>query len=172
MTRESNSRRNSMRLLCQRDDRSRFLWLTAPGLPCKFFSLPAGAKSWETPPFLFLLKCKDAPTRFLSSHVNERINSFSNGKPGETAVVDEFRIDWGTYMSSHNDVIYIRLDVRGAKGQGKKKLYRHLGGVEVADQIAVIEWVDYMLGRRDDVLCKCLTTVFMSELLCQLMFAL
>lgn len=45
-------------------------------------------------------------------------------------------------MSSHNDVIYIRLDVRGAKGQGKKKLYRRLGGVEVADQIAVVEWVD------------------------------
>jgi inactive dipeptidyl peptidase 10 len=64
---------------------------------------------------------------------------FSNGKPGETAVADEFRIDWGTYMSSHNDVIYIRLDVRGSKGQGKKKLYRHLGGVEVADQIAVLE---------------------------------
>lgn len=54
-------------------------------------------------------------------------------------MVDEFRIDWGTYMSSHNDVIYIRLDVRGARGQGKKKLYRHLGGVEVADQIAVLE---------------------------------
>lgn len=47
-------------------------------------------------------------------------------------------------MSSHNDVIYIRLDVRGAKGQGKKKLYRRLGGVEVADQIAALEWVaDY-----------------------------
>lgn len=54
-------------------------------------------------------------------------------------MADEFRIDWGTYMSSHNDVIYIRLDVRGARGQGKKKLYRHLGGVEVADQIAVLE---------------------------------
>lgn len=73
---------------------------------------------------------------------------FSNGKPGETAVVDEFRIDWGTYMSSHNDVIYIRLDVRGARGQGKKKLYRHLGGVEVADQIAVLEWVNYTSSQH------------------------
>ncbi|KAL7031758.1 hypothetical protein ACKWTF_007126 [Chironomus riparius] len=62
-----------------------------------------------------------------------------NGKPGETSVVDEFRIDWGTYMSSHNDIVYIRLDVRGAKGQGKKKLFRHLGGVEVDDQIAAVE---------------------------------
>lgn len=42
-------------------------------------------------------------------------------------------------MSSHNDVIYIRLDVQGAKGQGKKKLYRHLGTVEVADQISALE---------------------------------
>lgn len=41
-------------------------------------------------------------------------------------------------MSSRNDVIYIRLDVRGAKGQGKQALYRHLGGVEVQDQIAVL----------------------------------
>lgn len=63
----------------------------------------------------------------------------SNGKPGEASVVDEFRIDWGTYMSSHNDIVYIRLDVRGAKGQGKKKLFRHLGGVEVDDQIAAVE---------------------------------
>lgn len=39
---------------------------------------------------------------------------------------------------SHNDVVYIRLDVRGAKGQGKKALFRHLGGVEVQDQMAVL----------------------------------
>lgn len=41
-------------------------------------------------------------------------------------------------MSSHNDVVYIRLDVRGARGQGKKALYRHIGGVEVQDQIAAL----------------------------------
>lgn len=63
----------------------------------------------------------------------------SNGRPGEATVVDEFRMDWGTYMSSHNDIVYIRLDVRGAKGQGKKKLFRHLGGVEVDDRIAAVE---------------------------------
>lgn len=44
-------------------------------------------------------------------------------------------------MSSRNDVIYIRLDVRGAKGQSKRALYRHLGGVEVQDQIAVLRYV-------------------------------
>lgn len=38
-------------------------------------------------------------------------------------------------MSSRNDVIYIRLDVRGSKGQSKQALFRHLGGAEVEDQI-------------------------------------
>lgn len=62
----------------------------------------------------------------------------SNGRPGSESVSEKFRIDWGTYMSSRNDVIYIRLDVRGAKGQSKRSLYRHLGGVEVQDQISVL----------------------------------
>lgn len=70
------------------------------------------------------------------------ISPLSNGRPGEATVVEEFRMDWGTYMSSHNDIVYIRLDVRGAKGQGKKKLFRHLGGVEVDDRIAAVEWVE------------------------------
>lgn len=73
-------------------------------------------------------------TRTLFSHLSN-----SNGRPGEATVVEEFRMDWGTYMSSHNDIVYIRLDVRGAKGQGKKKLFRHLGGVEVDDRIAAVE---------------------------------
>lgn len=42
-------------------------------------------------------------------------------------------------MSSHNDVVYVRLDVRGAQGHSTRALYRHLGGVEVQDQIAVIK---------------------------------
>lgn len=63
----------------------------------------------------------------------------SNGRPGSESVSDKFQIDWGTYMSSRNDVIYIRLDVRGAKGQSKQALYRRLGGVEVQDQIAVLK---------------------------------
>ncbi|XP_037033924.1 dipeptidyl peptidase 4 isoform X2 [Bradysia coprophila] len=61
-----------------------------------------------------------------------------NARPGSSSVSEKFRVDWGTYMSSRNDVIYIRLDVRGAKGQSKKALYRHLGGVEVQDQINVL----------------------------------
>lgn len=41
-------------------------------------------------------------------------------------------------MSSRTDVVYVRLDVRGARGMGTRSLYRHLGGVEVQDQIAVL----------------------------------
>lgn len=61
-----------------------------------------------------------------------------NGRPGSEAVTDKFRIDWGTYMSSHNDVVYVRLDVRGARGQGKRDLFRKIGGVEVQDQLTVL----------------------------------
>lgn len=75
----------------------------------------------------------------LFTHTHTRTFPHSNGRPGEATVVEEFRMDWGTYMSSHNDIVYIRLDVRGAKGQGKKKLFRHLGGVEVDDRIAAVE---------------------------------
>jgi hypothetical protein len=53
-------------------------------------------------------------------------------------VSEKFSVDWGTYMSSHNDVVYVKLDVRGARGLGSKSLYRHLGGVEVQDQITVL----------------------------------
>lgn len=55
------------------------------------------------------------------------------------SVLEEFRIDWGTYMSSHNDVVYIRLDVRGAKGQSKQSLYRKIGNAEVDDQVIAIK---------------------------------
>ncbi|XP_011168172.2 inactive dipeptidyl peptidase 10 isoform X2 [Solenopsis invicta] len=64
-----------------------------------------------------------------------------NGRPGSEAVTDKFRIDWGTYMSSANDVVYVRLDVRGASGQGKKDLFRRIGGVEVQDQLTVLKYL-------------------------------
>jgi len=64
-----------------------------------------------------------------------------NGRPGSQAVSEKFSVEWGTYMSSHNDVVYIKLDVRGARGQGSRSLYRHLGGVEVQDQITVLRSV-------------------------------
>lgn len=61
-----------------------------------------------------------------------------NGRPGSNAITEQFKIDWGTYMSSKNDVVYIRLDVRG---QGKQALYRHLGGVEVQDQLEALRYI-------------------------------
>lgn len=73
-----------------------------------------------------------------------------NGRPGSTSVSEQFKIDWGTYMSSHNDVVYIRLDVRGARGQGKKALYRHIGGVEVQDQIAALRYLLETLNFLDE----------------------
>ncbi|TDG39336.1 hypothetical protein AWZ03_014242 [Drosophila navojoa] len=74
-------------------------------------------------------------------HDDTRKSEPHNGRPGSESVSEKFRIDWGTYMSSRNDVIYVRLDVRGAKGQSKKSLYRHLGGVEVQDQISVLRYL-------------------------------
>ncbi|EAT40515.1 AAEL007764-PA [Aedes aegypti] len=73
-----------------------------------------------------------------------------NGRPGSASVSEQFKIDWGTYMSSHNDVVYIRLDVRGARGQGKKALYRHIGGVEVQDQIAALRYLLETLNFLDE----------------------
>lgn len=44
-------------------------------------------------------------------------------------------------MSATRGVIYIKLDVRGSKGQSSSDLYRLLGNVEVKDQIFVIKFV-------------------------------
>ncbi|XP_043062751.1 prolyl endopeptidase FAP-like [Drosophila yakuba] len=76
--------------------------------------------------------------------------SLPNGRPGSESVSEKFKIDWGTYMSSRNDVVYIRLDVRGSKGQSKKTLYRHLGGVEVLDQISVLGYLLDTIGFLDE----------------------
>lgn len=57
------------------------------------------------------------------------------GKPGSKSVTEQFKIDWGIYMSSHCDVVYVKLDVRGARGQSDRSLYHQLGGVEVQDQV-------------------------------------
>lgn len=53
-------------------------------------------------------------------------------------MTDRFSVHWGTYMSSRFDVIYVRLDARGARGQSKRGLHRKLGGPEVQDQISVV----------------------------------
>ncbi|KAJ8977155.1 hypothetical protein NQ317_015478, partial [Molorchus minor] len=64
-----------------------------------------------------------------------------NGRPGSKSVTEQFEVDWGTYMSSHCDVVYVKLDVRGAKGQNDRALYHQLGGIEVQDQVTVLEYL-------------------------------
>lgn len=61
-----------------------------------------------------------------------------DGRPGSQQVTEEFLVDWGSYMSSRNDVVYVKLDVAGARGLPRALLRGRLGGVEVADQLAVI----------------------------------
>lgn len=53
-------------------------------------------------------------------------------------------------MSSHCDVVYVRLDVRGSRGQSNRALYHHLGGVEVQDQIAVLKYLLDTLNFLDE----------------------
>ncbi|XP_075212470.1 inactive dipeptidyl peptidase 10 isoform X3 [Lycorma delicatula] len=64
-----------------------------------------------------------------------------NGRPGSQSVTERFSIEWGTYISSKKDVVYIKLDVRGSRSQGGRTLYRKLGGVEVQDQITVLRYL-------------------------------
>ncbi|XP_047544358.1 inactive dipeptidyl peptidase 10 isoform X1 [Vanessa atalanta] len=64
-----------------------------------------------------------------------------DGRPGSQQVTDQFLVDWGTYMSSRNDVVYVKLDVAGARGLPRALLRGRLGGVEVADQLAVIRYL-------------------------------
>jgi hypothetical protein len=63
-----------------------------------------------------------------------------DGRPGSQQVTEQFLVDWGSYMSSRNDVVYVKLDVAGARGLPRALLRGRLGGVEVADQLAVIRY--------------------------------
>ncbi|KAG8332085.1 hypothetical protein J6590_028070 [Homalodisca vitripennis] len=64
-----------------------------------------------------------------------------NGRPGSQSVSEMYDLSWGTYMSSKNEVVYVKLDVRGSRGHGSRTLYRRLGGVEVQDQIHVLRFL-------------------------------
>ncbi|XP_063529706.1 inactive dipeptidyl peptidase 10 isoform X2 [Cydia strobilella] len=64
-----------------------------------------------------------------------------DGRPGSQQVSEQFVVDWGTYMSSRNDVVYVKLDVAGARGLPRALLRGRIGGVEVADQLAVIRYL-------------------------------
>ncbi|KAM7358770.1 dipeptidyl peptidase 4 omega isoform 3-T6 [Cochliomyia hominivorax] len=62
------------------------------------------------------------------------------GGPDSYSVVDKWIVDWGTYLSSNQSVIYAKIDGRGSGLRGEKLLhsvYQKLGTVEITDQIDV-----------------------------------
>ncbi|XP_046809114.1 venom dipeptidyl peptidase 4 isoform X2 [Lucilia cuprina] len=62
------------------------------------------------------------------------------GGPDSYSVIDRWIVDWGTYLTSKQSVIYAKIDGRGSGLRGEKLLhsvYLKLGTVEIADQIEV-----------------------------------
>jgi len=52
--------------------------------------------------------------------------------------MDQFKIDWLTYLTSSENVIFAQVDGRGSGGRGVTflhQIYRRFGTVEVQDQI-------------------------------------
>ncbi|GIY16389.1 prolyl endopeptidase FAP [Caerostris darwini] len=77
------------------------------------------------------------------------------GGPGTQMVTEKFNVNWGSYLASKKNIIYVNIDGRGSGFQGDKilhELYRRLGTVEVFDQISVAsylkEHVSYIDGKR------------------------
>uniref|UniRef100_A0A8D8RBP9 Inactive dipeptidyl peptidase 10 n=1 Tax=Cacopsylla melanoneura TaxID=428564 RepID=A0A8D8RBP9_9HEMI len=62
-----------------------------------------------------------------------------NGRPGGQLVSDKFAIDWATYMSNKHDIIYVKIDVRGARTNPTTALYRRIGAIEVQDHMETIQ---------------------------------
>ena len=53
-------------------------------------------------------------------------------------MTDQFHIGFETYLTNAENVIYVSVDGRGSGGRGDRflhEIYRHLGTVEVEDQI-------------------------------------
>ncbi|CAH1164731.1 unnamed protein product [Phaedon cochleariae] len=66
------------------------------------------------------------------------------GGPGSQLVTDRWRVDWTTYLASHEDFVVAQIDGRGTGGQGHRvmhEVFRRLGKVEVADQLEVTEYL-------------------------------
>ena len=60
--------------------------------------------------------------------------------PNSQQVSDRFKLDWGTYLTTSEDIIYAVIDGRGSGFRGDDLLYeihRKLGQPEVQDQIDV-----------------------------------
>lgn len=66
-------------------------------------------------------------------------------------VLDRWMIDWGTYLSSNQSVIYAKIDGRGSGSRGDKLLhsvYLKLGTVEITDQVDVTRWAQNSIQRK------------------------
>lgn len=67
---------------------------------------------------------------------------YVDASPGSQLVSEKFKIDWGTYLASTKEFIYITIDGRGSGFKGDRHLYeiyRRLGTVEIQDQLSVIK---------------------------------
>lgn len=87
----------------------------------------------------------DAKVRLYLPHdFNERkkypllVNVYAG--PNSQQISDMFKLDWGTYLTTSEDIIYAVIDGRGSGFRGDDllhELYYNLGTVEVQDQIDV-----------------------------------
>jgi dipeptidyl-peptidase-4 len=62
------------------------------------------------------------------------------GGPNSQQVNDRFKLDWGTYLTTSEDIIYGLIDGRGSGFKGDdmlNEIYYNIGEVEVEDQIDV-----------------------------------
>lgn len=70
------------------------------------------------------------------------------GGPKTNVVVDEFDLDWGSFMASNN-IVYAKIDGRGSGLRGDTilhSIYRKLGTVEIEDQIKTAQKLKQKLG--------------------------
>ncbi|CRL07192.1 CLUMA_CG020174, isoform A [Clunio marinus] len=76
------------------------------------------------------------------------------GGPDSSSVTNRWSIEWGTYLVSARDVIYAKIDGRGAGLRGDKnlfELYRNLGTVEIEDQIETTKLLKEKYSYLDEV---------------------
>ncbi|RZC37564.1 C05D11.1-like, partial [Asbolus verrucosus] len=72
--------------------------------------------------------------------------------PDSFQVVEKFNLDWGSYLAANKSIIYATIDGRGSGLKGDKMLfasYRHIGTVEIEDQINVTRRIQESLPYVD-----------------------
>ncbi|XP_020798245.1 venom dipeptidyl peptidase 4 isoform X1 [Drosophila serrata] len=74
------------------------------------------------------------------------------GGPDSYSVTNKWMLDWGTYLTSNQSVIYAKIDGRGSGLRGENLLhaiYLQLGTVEITDQIKVTQNLTQMFNYID-----------------------